>query len=148
MATGRMVEKKGGGGRALRPSLLLISDEAARVDRLYHAVNLPWVETTRVEGLSELATALHRAYTLAVIDLAPVNLPRALVEIREKPAHEFLPVIVESSRLRTDRGFASTLATYRAMPCCLGDLAALTRFYLGQGDTAARREGFDYHPLI
>ena len=114
----------------IRPGLLMITDDVKRADKLKSMFGADSDEVAVTDSLHTLEPLLHRSYKLAIIDLAPANLLRALNSIREKPAYREMPIVVESSRLRSDPGFAGVLSKYRAMPCSLNDLVTLVRYYV------------------
>ncbi len=114
----------------LRPGLLLVTDDLSRAEKLERMFNNSLIEIAWTDSLSALEPLLHGKYRLVIIDLAPANLLRALDSIREKPACQAMPILVESSRLLANSGFGVHLSRYRAMPCCINDLPTLARFYL------------------
>jgi hypothetical protein len=74
---------------------------------------------------------------MAVVDLGPERIVEALGVIRGSKAHAAVPLLVEAGRISTDFGLAGVLPSYRAMPCCQNEMAALARHHFTE--TTGRR---------
>jgi hypothetical protein len=121
--------------------LLLICDSAAAAARLRSALNLGAVEIVCVSDEKSLRRAGNQTYALAVVDVNPTHLAAILKTIRTRKQLAGLPVFVEASGILAEPSLSGLLPRYRAMPCGLRELIALTRHELAAPGYTRTREG-------
>lgn len=106
--------------------LLLFSDSAERLHGLRASLANAAIEIHVVNSLEELQCECASEHALAVIDATPAQLAQVLDIIRTSSGHSEIPLLVETSR-SNQQPMAGLLPKYRAMPCGLRELVALSQ---------------------
>lgn len=121
-----------------RLRLLLVSDSLDRLSNLRASLGRKDVEiiSTLYPGRPEAASGIldfgelkgdSRDYHLAIVDVGPAHLEALLEALRRNPGLSRTSVLVEASRIASERGLAGVLPQYRAMACSDLELVNLVR---------------------
>lgn len=110
-----------------KPRLLLVSDSADRLQSLKSCVAAADFDINLVCSLKELRHACCQAYDLVALDAAPTNIIEMLGLIRGSEGNGEIPVLVECTRINTDKKLAGVLPNFRAMPCNSAEIQLLLR---------------------
>ncbi|MBO0719986.1 MAG: response regulator transcription factor [Blastocatellia bacterium] len=110
-----------------KPRLLLVSDSADRLQSLKSYVAAADFNIDLVCSIRELRHACCQAYDLVALDAAPTNIIEMLGLIRGSEGNGEIPVLVECTRINTDKKLAGVLPNFRAMPCNSAEIQFLLR---------------------
>ncbi|MBO0799705.1 MAG: hypothetical protein J2P31_12865 [Blastocatellia bacterium] len=83
-------------------------------------------------SIKELRHACCQAYDMVALDAAPTNIIEMLGLIRGSEGNGEIPVLVECTRINTDKRLAGVLPNFRAMPCNSAEIQFLLRTQNGE----------------
>lgn len=107
--------------------MLLISDDAAKLQNLHRALSGIGVEIISVGNPDELSLAWCRGHDLVVIDVSSERLLPVLRTLRNCRECQDVSIFVDVSKLGADPPPAGLLPTYRAFPCSFEQIVTLAR---------------------
>jgi DNA-binding NtrC family response regulator len=123
-----------------KPRLLLVSDSAERLQALKSFVDAADFEIDLACSMKELRRACQQPHDLVALDAAPTYIIDMLNLIRGSAGNAEIPVLVECTRISSDRRLAGVLPNFRAMPCNSAEIQVLLRKHSCANDrTHSRR---------
>jgi CheY-like chemotaxis protein len=127
--------------KPVRLHVLLISDDATRLQTLHRALSGMGVELTTVGNPDKLLHVWCRGQDLVVIDVSSERLLPVLRTLRSCRECQDVSIFVDISRLGADPPPAGLLPTYRAFPCSFDQIVTLARHrqHLGDHNSDPRR---------